>query len=335
MKVCILGEGAWGTAVATLLANNGHTVHVWCYHKEVAEDIKENRSNSRYLPNIALDKNIVPFIDIEKALCDVDWVFEAIPVQYLRSILEQAQRCFNLKQTWVVLSKGIEKGSFLLPSQVIDAVFATRVKKAIFSGPSFAKDLAEKQITGVTIAADDCETGQQLSQLLANNYFRPYISLDVIGAQIGGALKNVITLGVGMLDGAGYTDNAKAFLLSRGFHEIVTIATLLGAQCDTLYGLCGIGDLVLTAMGKHSKNLTVGRRLGKGEKLQNILEETGYIPEGVNTVQAMHQYIKKNNLDLPVCDGIYQVIFQDKKLEDMLANLMQRRPLEVECKRSL
>lgn len=328
--VCIIGEGAWGTAVATLLAHNGHTVNLWCHHEDVAQDIKKNRINHRYLPNVTLDNKIIPFTDLDEALCDTQWVFEAIPVKYLRSILKRAKPCFYADQIWVILSKGIEQDTLLLPSQMLDDIFDTQVKKAVFAGPSFAKDLAKKQITAVTIAADDCQAGQQLSQLLVNEYFRPYVSLDVIGAQVGGAIKNVITLAVGMLDGAGYTDNAKAFVLTRGLYEMVTVAQALGGKCETLYGLCGVGDLVLTAMGNLSRNLAVGRRLGKGESLQTILEETGYIPEGINTVQSLQQLIKKHNLDLPICNGIYQVIFQNQKLDALLTDLMSR-PLEAEC----
>ena len=330
-RICILGAGSWGTAIATLLAENGYEVSLWCYEVEVANSIKETRENKRYLPGITLDKKIIPITDLQEAICGAQWIFEAIPIKYLRAILEQAKDCFSPEQTWVVLSKGMEQGSLLLPTQILDDVFGGVPQKAVFAGPSFAIDVAKKQITAVTVAATDCEIGLNLQKLLANRYFRPYVSLDMIGAQIGGALKNVLTLGVGMLDGAGYTDNAKAFLLTRGLHEMVLLAKVLGGRQETLYGLSGVGDLVLTSMGKLSRNLAVGKKLGQGQNLDAILKETGFVPEGINTVKSVYQLIQQKNLDLPICQGIYQVIYERKQLQDVLAHLMAR-PLEQECK---
>lgn len=330
MRVAILGEGAWGTAVAMLLANNGYEVKIWCYHEEVVDQINVHHRNEKFLSDIALNTSIRATTDMKEALCDAKWVFEAIPVEFLRSVLHQAKECFDPNQVWVVLSKGIEQETLLFPTQIINDVFGVSVKKTIFAGPSFAHDVATKQITAVTVAAPDCELGIELQKMLANDYFRPYITTDMIGVQVGAALKNVITLGMGMLDGAGYTDNAKAFLLTRGLHEMVQLAQVLGGKQETVYGLSGVGDLVLTSMGKLSRNLDVGRRLGSGQNLDTILEETGYIPEGINTVQSVHQLIKKHKLALPICQGIYDVIFTDITLQDMLRSLMQQ-PLTWEC----
>ncbi len=329
-KVCVIGEGAWGTAVATLLAANGYEVNLWCHDADVCKAIATQHKNERYLPGIQLDATIQPTTDLEQAVCDVTWIFEAIPVKFLRSVLKQARTCFDPQQVWVILSKGIEQNTLLFPSQMIDAVFDHAVNKVIFAGPSFAHDLANKQITAVTLAATDCTVGLELQRMLANDYFRPYISLDMIGVQVGAALKNVIALGIGMLDGAGFTDNAKAFIFTRGLHEMVKLARALGGKQETLYGLSGVGDLVLTSMGKLSRNLAVGRRLGQGDDVNTILRETGYIPEGINTVQSVHQLSQKNGLDLPICDGIYQVIFEHKPLHEIITALMQR-PLEQEC----
>jgi len=290
-RVTVIGEGAWGTAVATLLATNGYQVILWCHDKEVAEIIKNKKYNERYLPDIKLSDNIQSTTDLSEALIDVDWVFEAIPVVFLRSLLLQALPWISTDQRWVVLSKGIEQKTLLLPTQIIDDVFNKKVKKAVFAGPSFAYEVATKQITAVTVAAPDCSIGQELQQLLANDFFRPYISLDLIGVQAGAALKNVITLGIGLLDGAGYNDNTKAFFMTRGFHEIVQLACAMGGKAETVYGLSGFGDLVLTSMGKRSRNLEVGQRLGRGEQLATILDQTGYTPEGVNSVASMCQLI--------------------------------------------
>ena len=329
--VCVIGEGAWGTAVAILLSENGYTVKLWCHDPEVAACIASKHVNERYLPGIKLSDAIQPITKLEEAICDVQWVFEAIPVQYLRSVLKNTVRCFSPEQVWVVLSKGIEHDTLLLSSQIIDDVFAYETKKAVVAGPSFAHELATKQITAVTIASTDCTVGKSLQLMLANSYFRPYISLDMIGVQIGSAIKNVITLAVGMLDGAGFDDNCKAYLLTRGLDEMVKIALALGGRQETVYGLSGVGDLVLTSMGSLSRNLIVGRRLGHGDALEEILADTGFIPEGINTTKSVYRLAQQKKLDVPICQGVYDIIFGEKKIEQLLQELIER-PLEQECK---
>ncbi|MDR3550890.1 MAG: NAD(P)-dependent glycerol-3-phosphate dehydrogenase [Candidatus Babeliales bacterium] len=330
--VTVLGSGAWGTAVATLLAANGCMVKLWCYDASVAHEIATHGTNQQYLPGVTLNSRIQAVTDLEQALDQSTYIFEAIPVKHLRSILEQARSYYRPDQVWVVLSKGIEQHTLMLPTQIIDDVFGkgNKPSRAVFSGPSFAMDLASHQVTAVTIAATDCLVGNQLQTLLANGYFRPYISLDIIGAQVGGALKNSITLGIGILDGAGYTDNAKAFLLTRGLHEIAQVAVSLGGKQETIYGLSGMGDLILSSMGKLSKNLALGRRLGSGTIISQIEEQSSILPEGINTIQSVHELITSKKLDLPICLGIYQMIFNGKSTHQFLAELMSR-PLESDC----
>ena len=330
-RIAILGGGAYGTALATLCAANGHEVFLWCYEQKVADCIQKHHTNENYLPGIVLDNKIHASSDLHEVLnCGTQWVIEAIPVKFLRIVLEQVKQSFTRDQIWIITSKGIELNTHLLPSEIIDDVFDYTTKKVAMAGPSFAYDLAQKELTAVTVAASDCAVGIRVQKLLANSYFRPYLSLDLIGVQMGGALKNVLTLGIGMMDGAGFTDNAKAFLFTRGLHEMVELAKSRGAHEKTLYGLSGIGDLVMTSMGTRSRNLEVGKRLGRGESLDSILRQTGYIPEGINTVQTLNQMIQKEGLDLPVCQGIYDAIFSKKSLESVLRSLMER-PLESEC----
>ncbi len=330
-RIAILGGGAYGTALATLCAANGHEVFLWCYEQKVADCIQKHHTNENYLPGIELDNKIHASSDLHEVLnCGTQWVIEAIPVKFLRTVLEQAKQSCTRDQIWIITSKGIELNTHLLPSEIIDDVFDYTAKKVAMAGPSFAYDLARKELTAVTVAASDCAVGIRVQKLLANSYFRPYLSLDLIGVQLGGALKNVLTLGIGMMDGAGFTDNAKAFLFTRGLHEMVELAKSRGAHEKTLYGLSGIGDLVMTSMGTRSRNLEVGKRLGRGESLDSILRQTGYIPEGINTVQTLNQMIQKEGLDLPVCQGIYDAIFSKKSLESVLRSLMER-PLEAEC----
>lgn len=329
--IAMIGEGAWGTAVATLLAHNGFQVRMWCHHTELVDAINTTHRNERFLPGIILDKKIKAVATIDEAVCDAQWIFQAIPVKFLRSVLQQAVPCVRSDQIWVVLSKGIEQNSLLFPSQIMDEVFTTHVATAIFAGPSFAIDVAQKKITAICVAATDCDIGTSLQKIVANEYFRPYITTDIIGVQTGAALKNVIALGIGILDGAGYTDNTKAFLLTRGLYEMAHIAQVLGGNQQTIYGLAGVGDLVLTSMGSASRNVAVGQQLAKGQSLDTILRETGHIPEGINTVQAVYQLMKKHDIVLPICKGIYEVIFNKKSVQDFLKTLMAA-PLDGECK---
>ncbi len=329
-KVAVIGEGAWGTAIASVLTYNGIKVNLWCYHEDVVESITTSRENKRFKPGYQLSSLIQPTTDLGQALDEVTWVFEAIPVQYLRSILMQSQPFYNEKQRWVILSKGIEQGTLLFPSQMMQEVFGNEINVCALLGPSYADDLMQQQITAVSLAAATCERGSELQRLVANNYFRPYVTTDLIGVQLGGALKNVLALAIGMMDGAGYGDNAKMFLLTRGLHEMVKLARAIGALQETMYGLSGVGDLVLTAMGSKSRNREVGKRLGLGQSLDDILKQTGYIPEGINTVKSIAQLSKHYNLELPILQGIYEIIFQAVPLDSFLQSLMNR-PLGLEC----
>jgi len=327
-KVAMIGCGAWGTAVATVLAKNGCTVKLWCHEQKIADTIKQTGCNQTYLPGIQLSESIQPVTGLQEALCGAEWVFETLPVKFMRSVLGKAKPYFSQEKQWVILSKGIEQDTLLLPSQVLDDVFGCTVKKAVVSGPSFALEVVQKQPTGVTVAATDDNLGIELQKLLATDFLRPYLTTDLIGVQLGGALKNVIALGIGLLDGAGYADNTKAFFMTCGLQEMVTCAQALGGRQETIYGLSGVGDLVLTCMGKRSRNLMVGKRLAQGESLEKILE-TGLISEGISTVKSVYQLAKKYSLQLSLCSGIYEVIFENKKLNDMVTELMGQQLLKI------
>lgn len=331
--VAMIGEGSWGTAIAQLLAGNGYTVHLWCHDHEVADSIVAQGENKKYLPGIRLHKNIIPFTNLAQAVCGVRWVFEAIPVRYLRSVLQQARPCFAQEQVWVVLSKGIEDQTLLFPTQIIDDAFGCEVQKAVFAGPSFAREVAEGAITGVTIGATDCNLGNELQKILSNDFFRAHTTTDLMGVQVGAAFKNLISLGVGMLDGAGYGDNPKAFFFTRGLQEAVQFAQALGGKQETLYGFSGMGDLVLTSMGKASRNRQVGYRIGRGEKLDAIMRETGYVSEGINALRAVTELAKKHTIQVPICQGIYDVVHRGVPIDQMLQRIMQE-PLNSECQRA-
>ncbi len=319
--VTILGAGAWGTAVATVLANNGFRVKLWCYEPEVAQEIKKTGQNERYLYDVHLDRKIEAVASLAEACDGASWIFEAIPIKFLRSILEQCKPFYSDEQTWVALSKGIENETLLFPTQIIDDVFGAKVDVAVASGPSFAYELAKKNLTGITVAARHKKKAQELSNMLACHYVQPDVSDDLFGVQLGGALKNVITVAIGILEGAGYGDNTQALLFTRGFQELIFCAPFFGAQSKTLLGLSGIGDLVLTSMGGASRNLAVGERLGGGQELSMVLQETGFVPEGINTIRSMRQLCQKHNLDLPLLCGLHEVVFEGKKIEQLLERI--------------
>ena len=326
-QICMIGEGAWGTAIATVLAANGHQVRLWCHNQIVCDEIIRTGHNKRYLPGIALSPLIQPTASFSQAIKGADWIFEAVPVQFLRSVLQNNRAIIanevSKDQSWVILSKGIEQDSLLFPAQILDDVCGYTVKKAVLSGPSFAKDVATQQITGITIASDDNVIVHALHELLANSFFKPHITTDMIGVQVGAAVKNVIALGIGILKGAGYTDNTQAFIFTQGLHEMALLVKALGGSIDTVYGLSGVGDLVLTSMGALGRNMEVGYRLGSGESLQKILDDTGYIPEGINTLKSVNQLASKHSIELPICRGFYDVVFGSVALSEMLARLMQ------------
>ncbi|MBT3456281.1 NAD(P)-dependent glycerol-3-phosphate dehydrogenase [bacterium] len=320
--VCVLGEGAWGTAVSTLLSNNGLNVNLWCYNSDVAEKINKEHKNERYLPGVKLDTSIVGVADIKAALDGVDWIFEAIPVQFLRSIYKLALPFCKPDQKWVLLSKGVESETLLFPGQMLNDVFKKNVEQVVLAGPSFAKDLAQKNITGVTVASAEKGLAAELQGILNNSYFITDYSDDVTGVETGAALKNVLAIGVGMILGAGFAENTKALLFTKGFEEITRLAVAMGSKRETMCGLSGIGDMVLTCMGGQSRNVKTGSLLGAGWSLDKILTETGMIPEGINTVKSTHALSKKYNCPMPVCKGIYDVVFGGLSIEDFLKTLV-------------
>lgn len=321
MKIAMLGEGAWGTAIAQVLAHNGHKVTVWCYNKECAQEIAELQTNSKFVPNIQIHTSITPTTDLQQAVAHADIIFEAIPVKHLRSVLNAAKLHVNTNQIWVTLSKGIEPKTLLLPTQMIDSELKQPVKHVVVSGPSFAHDVLQQQPTGVTVASNNKQAREVVGNLLQNSYFKICYSDDILGTQVGGAVKNVIALGVGILDGAGYTDNTKVLLVTQSLQEIQTVIKHFGGKSETLYGLCGIGDLMLTALGTRSRNLLVGKQLGLGKKLETILQETGYVPEGITTVQSVYELAQKHNLVLPICKAIHSVIFEQKPVRCLLESM--------------
>ncbi|MCK4650853.1 NAD(P)-dependent glycerol-3-phosphate dehydrogenase [Candidatus Babeliales bacterium] len=325
-NVTVLGAGVFGTAIATLLSNNGHKVKLWCYEKQVAQDIESHRENKIYLSGVKLDSNITATDNLEEAIADNKWVFQAIPVKFLRSILQNVKNFVSDNQIIVSLSKGIEQESFLLPTDIIKDVLGSKIKTAVMCGPNFAKEIVQKYYTATTIAADDKSVAKDLALILSSSYFKTYLSDDIVGVQVGGAIKNVITLAVGMVNGS---QNTIAFVLTRGLIEMARLAKHFGGKSQTIYGLSGFGDLVLSSTGTFSRNLMAGKLLGERKSLDKVKVELRVLPEGINTVQSIHQLIKKSDLQMPICVAVYKTIFEQGCFGDFLEDFMVQ-PLEVE-----
>ena len=317
-EITVLGAGAWGTAVACLLAHNGHRVRLWCYEKEVCDSIAQRRENVHYLSGVVIPDTVVPLCHISDVLDGAQYVFEAVPVAFLRSVLECARPFYHKGQRWIILSKGIEQHSLKLPSTLIDDSMADTVQKIVCAGPSFAHGIAQKALTAVVLAAKDETVAQEIQRLLSNDFFRVHYSSDIIGVQLASALKNVVAIGMGILDGAGCHENTKAYFLTQGLADIATIVHMSGGKKETVYGLAGVGDVVLTSLSSSSRNMSIGRRLARGHTITEIQQECAILPEGINTVQSVYQLMREKKLSCPVFAGIYDMIFQGKTVMDML-----------------
>lgn len=321
MKISIIGEGAWGTAVSTVLSQNKHNVLVWCYHEVAANEINNHRQNNMYMPGVRLSEKIKASTSLEEVIAYSDFIFEAIPVQYLRGVLDQAKSFIKKNQNWISLSKGIESGSLLFPTQMLDEVFENRTINSVISGPSFAQELIKKDLTAVMCASTNLNIAKEISDILNNEYFRTCPTIDLVGVQAAAALKNVIALGVGIAQGADCGDNTKAMIITVGMNEISNLIKNLGGKMETVYGLAGLGDLILTATGKYSRNLEVGKRFGQGQSLEKIIADTGYIPESVNTVKSIFQLSKKYNIHMPLCMGIFNLINGSRSVNEFFPTL--------------
>lgn len=327
--VTVLGAGAWGSALSNLLAENGYDVILWCHEFNVVNDIESTRINKDFLPGVKLDSKIRPTTDIQVAIQSSEFIFEAIPVKHIRSILNLAKSYVTKNHKFIVTSKGIEYETIMLASQIVFDIFGDRVQVIAFGGPNFAKDLASKSLTGTVVASKDIDIAKQVAQMLSRSYFKPYVSNDINGVQVGGAIKNIFALTIGMAHGLGYGENTIAFLMTRCLFELGILSKYFGGRQETIYGLSGFGDLFLTCSSSVSKNFKFGRLFAQGIPLNELSTQYAAIPEGVNSLQVVKKLIDQNNLNLPVCLGTYQVIFDGMAFKNIL-NLVITQPLAQE-----
>lgn len=319
--ISVIGAGSWGTTIAFLLSEKGYDVTLWAYEHDLANQINKERANNLYLPGVHLPDNLRATNDILDAVTNARFIINVVPTQHIRSVFSQIGSCVRKDSAIVSASKGIEINTLLTPSMILKEIFDMPV--AVLSGPSFAREVALKLPTAVTLASDNRKTGQLLQEVFNTDYFRVYTHDDLLGVEIGGALKNVIAIGTGICDGLGLGHNARAALITRGLSEITRLGVAMGAKEVTFSGLSGLGDIVLTCTSTLSRNYTVGYRLGQGEKLTEIIK-TKSIAEGITTTLSAYNLSRKYNIDMPVTEQIYLTLYENKPVVNTVKDLMNR-----------
>lgn len=324
-RVSVIGAGSWGSALSHLLAQKGTRIRLWCYEPEVAEQINHERVNRLYLDGVPLHASIIATNDIAEALAEADVVALVTPSHVLRRVLESARPRIPERALLVSAAKGLEVETLRTMTQVIDDVLPGRTCVAL-SGPSFAREVATGQPTAVVAASASPSAAGTVQSLLGTARFRVYTSDDVIGVELGGALKNVIALGYGIAEGLGYGYNARAALLTRGLLELTRLAVAMGARPRTLWGLAGMGDLVLTCTGTLSRNRSVGLKLGQGRTLADVLAHMPSVVEGVNTTRAALRLAEEHGVDAPIIREIHAILFEGKPPQQAVEDLLLRQP---------
>ena len=325
-RVAVIGAGAWGTTLAHLLADKGLHVRLWAYEREVVEAIRQKHENTLFLPGVTLPTSLSPTSSLGEALQDRELLVFAVPSHAARAVLRQIGPLLSGPIPLVSATKGIEEGTLQLMSQVLRETLPPGMHRslAFLSGPSFAAEVSRGQPTAVVLAGEDVELVRRLQAMLMTPFFRVYAGTDLIGVQLGGALKNVMAVAAGVVDGLGLGHDARAALITRGLAEMVRLGTAMGADPRTFYGLSGVGDLVLTCTGALSRNHTVGLRLGKGHRLQEVLTETHTVAEGVRTSRAALGLADRFGVEMPIVREVCAVLFEGKSPQQAVTDLMVR-----------
>jgi glycerol-3-phosphate dehydrogenase (NAD(P)+) len=324
--IAVIGTGSWGTALAMVLADNGLDVKIWGRSKETIDEINQYHRNERYIKNVELPENIVGHLDLKEALEGAETIILAVPTKAMREVLAQIQVVQEQALTIVHVSKGIEPESLLRISEIIeDSMDPVNLKDiVVLSGPSHAEEVSLRQPTTVVAASKNPDSSIMVQNMFTNHYFRVYTNTDIVGVEIGGALKNIIALAAGVADGLGYGDNAKAALVTRGLSEISRLGSKMGANPLTFSGLSGIGDLIVTCTSVHSRNWRAGNMLGKGMALEEVLDNMGMVVEGVRTTKAAKQLAEKLEVSMPIADALYDLLFNGVQAKEAVDRLMQR-----------
>ena len=324
--VGVIGAGSWGTTLAHLLAAKGLETNLWVFEEDLCETIRKTGENTIYLPGFRLHDNVHAHSSLEKVVRDCRLLVMVVPSHVYRGVVMKMLPYLREDAVVVSATKGIENDTLLTMSGIWKELLPpkSRIRELCLSGPSFAKEVMQNVPTAVTLAGDDIETTRKVQQVLATNRFRIYTSLDKVGVELAGALKNVIAVAAGVCDGLGFGYNTRAALITRGLAEISRLGVKMGAYPLTFSGLAGIGDLLLTCTGDLSRNRTVGFQLGQGKKIKDILDGMRMVAEGVITAKSIHFLSKRMEVEMPISEQIYRVLYEDKDPAMVVSDLMER-----------
>lgn len=327
MKISVIGAGSFGTALASLLAGKKHEVSIWAREREVIIGINEKRRNPSYLSDVTLPESIKGYVDLKECVKDCEMILFSTPTHALREVATKIKPILRGDEYLVTVSKGIEEDTLLTPSQILVNVLHGAILEdqiGVLTGPSHAEEVIKNKPTTVVASAYSKRVSRIIQQTFMTPYFRVYLNQDILGAEIGGALKNIMAIAAGIIDGAELGDNAKAALMTRGLHEMKRMGSAMGASQDTFSGLSGMGDLIVTCTSTHSRNRFVGYNIGRGKTLEDITSGMTMVAEGVKTARSVHQWSQKNGIDMPITEAVYKVLFKYMNPRDAVEELMTR-----------
>ena len=331
-KIAVLGAGSWGTVLGSMLADKGYEIVLYGNNAKVNDEVNQHHTNEHYMKNWQVNETVTATGDLKQALKDAEIVLFVLPTQAIRSVAQNVSKVLKqikAKPLLVTATKGIEPGSKKLISEILtEEIYPDDEDKIVaISGPSHAESVAQKDLTAISCASTSRENAQKVQQLFSNDYFRLYTNNDLIGVEVAGAVKNVIAIAAGILVGKHYGDDAKAALMTRGLAEITRLGVnYFGADPMTFSGLSGIGDLIVTCTSVNSRNWRCGKQLGEGKSLDYILQNMGQVVEGATTVKAVHELCQEKQIDMPISEAIYRVLYQNSNVEDEITKMMGRSP---------
>ena len=329
-KIAVLGAGSWGSVLANLLVGNNEEVMLWSRDSEQVVTMNRWHINPQYMKDFKYSPDLKATDDMEEAVRDAEYILMVIPTKGLREVAGNLNKILvklDQKPLLIHATKGLEQETYKRPSQMLAEEIDEdhRQDIVVLSGPSHAEDVAIQDMTAVTAACANLTAAERVQKLFSNNFFRVYTNDDVIGAEFGGALKNIIAIGAGALQGLGYKDNARAALITRGLAEIRRLGVAFGANPFTFIGLSGVGDLVVTATSKNSRNWRAGYQLGQGRQLEDVISNMGMVSEGIYTAKAAYELAQKRNVKMPITEALYRVLYEGEDIETAITNLMSRK----------
>ncbi|ASQ49094.1 MAG: NAD(P)-dependent glycerol-3-phosphate dehydrogenase [Leptotrichia sp.] len=330
-NILVIGGGSWGSCLSKLLVENGHNVYLWEYNEEVRDVMKTTKTNPNFLKGIKLPDELNIIDDYGKVLTDekkygkIDIVLLATPTQFLRGVLKRLKNFLNYNIILVNVAKGLEISTKKRISEIVDEELENKnYNYVLLAGPTHAEEVAQRLPSAILSVSKDENSAKIVQKTFSNSYFRVYTGTDLMGAELAGALKNCLAIAAGIADGLGYGDNTKAALITRGINEMFEIAKYYNANQKTFMGLSGLGDIIVTCTSRHSRNRYVGEKLGKGEKIEDIIKNMQMVSEGAETIKALYKIIKENNLNAPIFTALYEVIYKGKPVTDLEKTFMSR-----------